>query len=68
MNKGLDWIKLIVSLFLGAAVTVVIVLIRIEWWYNTPYKTLRIIAIPILWLCFAFIFWRISPAGGDSDL
>lgn len=67
-KPGFDWIKLIISLILGAVVTAALLLFRAEWWYLTPYKTLRYLAIPVLWLCFSYLFWRISPAKGDSDV
>lgn len=67
-KQPFDWIKLVVSLFLGAVITVALVLVRAEWWYLTPYKTLRYVAIPVLWLCFSFLIWRISDRKGDSDI
>lgn len=66
-KQGIDWIRIFLSLFIGAIITVVLVIFRMDWWYLTPYKTGRYIAIIVLWLAFSFIVWIKSPKTTDEQ-
>jgi len=65
-DKTLDWIRLVISVILGAVLTVVLVVFRIEWWYYTPYTTVRYYAVVLLWLCLSILVWHKIPKSGDE--
>ncbi|GEM_PF-6599687 len=67
-NGKLDWIRIIVSAFLGGLLVGAVFLVRVLWISagNVSSMALRVVILVILWIFFSYLIYRAIPQGGDS--